>query len=602
MFFLNYLYFDVPLIFIAIKMSKRMLFMVLSLCLLQNASALAAFDDYFFLNPMYRGSMDFVLANDSYAAGGRMDVSFTVSNLENFPVANAFLVIQVVSGAKERVYPTQFAENDSLFFEDVVTGINFWPMESKVLNYSYMIPADLKSGSYRLDAYLETERAPLVGMAHIFLAPDSRVFNVVGGNGTFPQTKILRTTTVFNNASGPVGVGVAPGTLVSGEVFVQNDFSTPLEGMSLAVTVCEWQDMLCSNESLFFEKKYDVPVIAPGRNGSIDVLFTAPERPEAYSIRLELKDRNNRTYSLYRSRIVVKGPTGRIHKMALEPLFMNKGEPAHILLLIGTSPDHYDFPAMSDVKVSATVTDKEGALAYSGSFNIKDLSMANNYGFIPIELNYTADRVLSYYTVCSKIESNAGELLDKYCFVVDPLKYSPRKTELIYNTSWVYASGELSVEVCVKDSSGAPISSEASVLLVSKDKTLALDKTLNPAPCAKQIFKTEPGVYQLIVNDVKTNKQLTYDLNLSDQIIPDVCGDSKCGSTESSDVCCSDCGCPEGMVCSNDGCVSEVTTTTIPGNAGLNQDYLLLGLGVLLLLLIVFIMGRHRGASREEGR
>ena len=32
-----------------------MLFMVLFLCLLQNASALAAFDDYFSLNPMYRG-------------------------------------------------------------------------------------------------------------------------------------------------------------------------------------------------------------------------------------------------------------------------------------------------------------------------------------------------------------------------------------------------------------------------------------------------------------------------------------------------------------------------------------------------------------------
>ena len=580
--------------------NKLMIPLVFCLLLPNVYSDLSTVDDYFSLNPMYRGSMDYVLENDTFVAGGRMDIPFTVSNLESFPVANAFLVIEVVSGKEERIYPTQFAENDSLFFEDVITGINFLPLESKVLNYSYLIPEDLKPGSYRLEAYLETERAPLLGMAQIFLAPDSKVFNVVGGNGTFPQAKILRTTTVFNNASGPVGVGVAPGSLVSGEVFVQNDFSVPLEGMSLAVTVCEWQDMLCSNESLFFEKKFDVPVIAPGRNGTVDVLFAAPERPEAYSIRLELKDRSDRTYSLYRSRIVVKGPTGRIHKLALEPLFMNKGDLAHILLLIGTSPDHYDFPTMADVQVSAAITDKAGDPVYSGLFVIKNLSMANNYGFIPIELNYTADRVLSYYTVCSKIESNAGALLDEYCFVVDPSKYSPRKTELIFNTSWVYASGALSVEVCVKDSSGAAISSEASVLLVSKEKALAQDKTLNLAPCAKQIFKTEPGVYQLIVNDMKTNKQLTYDLNLSDQIIPDVCGDSKCGSTEGSDVCCSDCGCPEGMICSSDGCVSEVTSTTIPGNTGLNQDYILIGLGILLLLIIVFIVGR-RGKKSQEG-
>ena len=79
-------------------------------------SDLSTVDDYFSLNPMYRGSMDYVLENDTFVAGGRMDIPFTVSNLESFPVANAFLVIEVVSGKEERIYPTQFAENDSLFF------------------------------------------------------------------------------------------------------------------------------------------------------------------------------------------------------------------------------------------------------------------------------------------------------------------------------------------------------------------------------------------------------------------------------------------------------------------------------------------------------
>jgi hypothetical protein len=469
-------------------------------------------------NPSYNGRLVLSLDKLAYSPGENVSVSFVASNLENFSIIDAFIVVHAVSGGQEHIYPTQFSDDDNVFYEYVIKGVNLGPFESKSLNYSYMLPSDLRPGTYRLESYFETERTPIVGMAAIFLAPASKAFSV-GGNGNFPQVKILRNSTMFNNRSGPVGVGAQAGSNVRAEIFFQNNASASLEGYRLVLTVCEWQDMVCPKDAVIFQKVYDAPKTAPGAVGKINLSFSAPEKSGAFSVRLELQDRSGRLQSLYRSRIVVLGPTGRIRKMVMDPLYLEKGDPGRISLLIGASPDHYTYPGVENVKISASITDKSSSEIYSGSKILANLSVDDNGGLVPVNMDFIAARDLAEYKICSSIESSVGVLLDKYCLDIDPSKYSIQKRPVSLNATWDYdsAAGELIVNVCGQDSRGKSAYSNITILLISREKNAADYVDASTPPCANQVFKAGPGIYTLAVNDRDSGRQYSYELNLADE-------------------------------------------------------------------------------------
>jgi hypothetical protein len=561
-------------------MSNKFLTICFSVCLfcLAAYSENAAYEtDYFSSNPFYNGDLQLSLDNPAYAPGENVSASFVASNLENFSIVDAFVVVHLVSGGPEHIYPTHLSDEDNVFYEDVLTGVNLGPFESKSINYSYLLPEDLKPGTYRLEAYLETERTPVTGMAEIFLAPASRAFTVDGA-GVFPLIKILRNATIFNNMSGPVGVPAPPDSPVKGEVFFQSAASADLEGFRLAVTVCDWQDMVCPKDAILFQKIYDAPALAPGASGKLEVSFNAPSAPGAYSVRLEMLDKSGKMHSLYRSRVVVVGGTGKIRKMAVDPIYLEKGDTGRILLLTGASPDHYTYPWVGNVTVSATIADRSGSEVFSGSHIIENLSSENNGGLVPVFLNFSVSRELAWYRLCSRIYSG-GKLLDMYCYDIDPSKYSIPKRQVFMNVSWDFrpGAGELAVNACPQDARGKTIQSNLTLLLIYPENNSAEYADVLTPPCAVRIFNASFGRYSLAVNDLDSGKQYNYDLNLTEKMPEEpraICGDSVCAKVEGPETCCLDCGCPADMICGAGGCssvespVSSSTTLASSTKAG----------------------------------
>jgi len=293
--------------------------------------------DYFGSGIFYKGDISISLDKGVYNAGEEIKAEITAVNMEEFPVVDAYLVIDMVSGDKNTSIPPMQSDADKVFYEATVRNISIGPLSGKTVAFSYRIPGDIKTGNYRFEVYLLTSRTPIVGIPHIFLDPKYKsVF--IKGTGSFPGAYISRTKTVFGSVPGPVGVGVNKSSYVNGTVFIQSDSNNTLNGLTLRVTVCEWDDTACAG-GVFFYSEYPVQQITAESPARVDVKFVSPKKPGAYSIRLEVVDGSNRTVSLYRSRIIVQGETGRIRKMAINSSYYKKGQGRGILqFLVGGTP------------------------------------------------------------------------------------------------------------------------------------------------------------------------------------------------------------------------------------------------------------------------
>ncbi|MBN2251718.1 MAG: hypothetical protein JW724_06565 [Candidatus Altiarchaeota archaeon] len=542
-------------------MKKSMFFLVM-LSLLTNVCAIKT--DNFASTVFYKGDLSFSLGKETYTAGELLETNLTVSNMEDFPIVDGRLIIEVVKGGPEHVYPSQLYDSDNVLYEEVVENINLAPRSRKTLQFSYEIPEDMQSGGYRLEVYFRTDRTPVVGIPHIFMSPRHESFQVNGG-GSFPSASIVRTKTVYAGQEGPVGAGVDPGSVVKGNVHVMNNGPSRLEGASLRVSVCEWDDTLCDEEELYFRQEYGIDPIEAGAVRVVEVEFKAPEEAEAYSIRMELEDRDGRMLSLYRNRIIVKGETGRIRKMALSKLHYSEGEDALVRLLVSGSPDHYTLPVVLNAKVSVQVKDDAG-LVHSDSFVIPELSAAQ--GFVEKSFVFRPQRELESFEVCSKIESESGKTYDAYCYFVNPSKILPK--ENVINAEWDYDSGRntLEINLCATDSSGMRSRTEASVILSAPDMKevhASLERVLLDS-CRKVSFDVGAGEYLLVVNDLKDNRQFVSTISVViEEASKLLCGNGRCEVGEDPSACCSDCGCSEGKKCVENACI-EFVSRPVCGN------------------------------------
>jgi hypothetical protein len=555
--------------------------------------AQSAEGDYFSSSIFYRGDVSFNLDKSVYNPGDVLSADVTVYNMEDFPVTDAFLVLELVSGGEEHIYPSQSSDADNVFSEQVIGGIDLAANGRRVVPFSYKIPGDLKSGAYRLEAYYVTARTPIVGIPAIFISPRYAVFRVDGA-GQFPDARIIRTLTVFINETGPVGVGVMPGSVVNGSVYVQNDGSSGLSGLSLEVAVCEWDDSSCAREDSYWSKTYSVPSIAPAGMQNVDVRFDAPAEPGAYAIRLELKDNAGRTVSLYRSRIVVMGETAKIRKLAVTKTYLPEGGNGSIMVLAAASPDHYSMPVVENVKVSVSVFGMDlGDEIYSDSYVIPQLAIAS-VGLVSKVFNYTAPRELKGFKVCSKIESQAGELYDQFCYSVDPLAVGPsgdKISEISVDWSYNAASGVLDVNMCSADVSGlASKSSAAAILLNADGKVVGAVENVSLDSCGVVSFSVVPGDYVLLVNELGSGGQTRYDVVAAPSAVPSmVCGDGICVSGEDSGNCCVDCGCIAGSDCVGGSCVvNPGQVKEEPGILGGNNIYYMAALLVLIIAVLFY--------------
>jgi hypothetical protein len=550
-------------------------FLVLSVC---------AQEDDFAKSVFYSGVVSVGLDKESYAAGEVVRATIKADNLEDFPLVNCSFVVDVVRGGYEHVYPSQLSDADNVVYEAVFGGLDFDGLLEKNVSFAYAIPVDAGGGLYRLEAYFRADRTPVVGIPHIFLSPVYVSFNVSGA-GDFPLAHIVRTETVFENVSGPVGAGVYPGSNVKGLVFVKSDSSRPLEGLVLDVVVCEWDDTSCVEAQRVWSQIFNVSVAA-NKTVRVEVAFAAPSEPDAYAIRMELKDKDGRTLSLYRNRLIVQGEAARVRKLAVDKPYYSSGDVGSIRLLIGPSPDHYTKPVVRNLK--AYVDLRQGAkVVYSGSFVVSELS--GEAGLIYKTFSFTAPQDVRDFTVCSKLESENGTLFDEYCY--DVISSHFKVPEAGINASWTFDSkGKVEVRLCSGDSSKAGVSVSAVLVAREGGKVAGYLENIALAPCDDVSFDSGGGEYLLVVTDEKTNAQ--FEFNMSVPVIAKVegpkepvCGDAKCENGEDRLSCCADCGCPKGENCANNVCV--VTEKPPQPVNGKENQYLI---GVLLLFLVLALI------------
>jgi hypothetical protein len=545
-----------------------------------------------------KGDVGYTLEKERYLAGEIIKTNISVSNLEDFPIADCYLVIQLVQG--EARIPNI---DENVFYEEATPAFTLAPGSSKTLPFQYVLPSDLAGGTYRLEVYMAAARSYAVGLPYIFLGPGSRVFSVDSA-GVFPYARIMRNETVFMDIPFQGGPLVNASAQVSGTVFIRNN-QTKSANYALNVTVCEWDDTSCVSGPAV-SRSYSISA-GPSSVTKAPVSFVAPAKPSAYSIKLELRDERGRLVSLYRSRIVVSGEAARIRKAATDRLYYNAGDNGKIMLLIGPSPDQITLPVIGNATVSVSVKSKGGEQVFSDSSVIPALSIEQ--GLMPVFFEFAAPKEVRDYSVCSKIQSSSGRLFDEYCFVVDSLA-APAQTDV--NASFAYdaSKGVFQVELCAWDTFGAPSSAKVSAVLMRSSDLYVVDyvEGIMPAPCQSISLKAPAGDYTLIINVLETNRQVKYhliaaggsvsttlpgtttSLGPSNELL-ETCGNGLCGGDESAESCCIDCGCDGAGKCVDGTCISANS------QAGDNGYYLAAG---ILLLIIGFLLYAKRPRRKEN--
>jgi LPXTG-motif cell wall-anchored protein len=560
------------------------LFICLFFCLLLPlAYSQTLPDDSFASNIFHKGDVDLRLDKEAYSAGDLLFANITVSNMEDYPLVDAYLVVEMVSGS-EHIYPSQNSDNNNVFYEEIIPRINLDSKTQTSVSFSYRIPDDLKSGDYLLEAYLKTPRTPVTGIPFIFISPKGVNFKVEG-NGNFPSARISRTRTVFAGGTGPIGSGVNPNSIVNGSVHVLGAAGRDL---MLNITVCSWDDTSCDANGLYWNKEYQIK--SDLVEETVLVSFNAPEKPDAYAIRLELFE-GERLLSLYRSRIIVMGETAKIRKLTISNSSYSAGDIGKALVLVGASPDHYTKPSMENITVLLSIKDLEkNKEVYTGTSLITVLNIDLNEGLEPLEFEFKNNVALNNFSVCAAVSSQ-DQQYDRYCFIIDTSKIKPKiDARGALNSSWAYDSstGTLQVNIC----STVPGNRSAAAILMSEGTVVASADNIVLAPCGQADLSTGIGKYSLVINDLYSNQQYFSEVDITQGKATTtttttilVCGDGICEKGEDASNCCSDCGCVVGS-CSGNVC----KTAEKPVDTGTNPNiwYLLLGLALIIVGFLLY--------------
>ncbi|MFH1431823.1 MAG: hypothetical protein ABIG84_01275 [archaeon] len=462
----------------------------------------------------YSGDVSYDL-KDTYNAGDSIQTDITASNMEEFPITGAYLVIEILEGCMDPVYPSQDSDCDNIFFEKVMPGINLDPLSQVSVPFSYILPSDLKTGTYRMDVYLRTQKTPIVGMAHIFLPSRYKSF-AVKGTGVEPSLKIQRTTTKILGATGPVGPPALPGSLVEGTVYIKNIKAVEEDGLSLLVAICSWDDTGCENKYVW-QNTYPFS-IGPTETKGIGISFDAPEKPDAYAIRLELKDKKRDIRSIYRSRLVVTGTSAKVRKLWVDKRYYNADEKVELNTLIFTSPDHYTNPVMYKSNLLVSVKDlNSDKIVFHNTEEIPELSgdvpsVSKKYSFV------TTD-VLERFEICAQVNSKDNEIYDKYCYEIDSSKFSSESRKYSLNEKiFDRETMEFSADLCVSDDNDRPVSSNAGISITDlKNRVSVMRENIKIDSCHPVRFTYKPDVsYRMLINDEDLKKQYRFEFQYTE--------------------------------------------------------------------------------------
>ena len=567
--------------------------MLVLVLMLSLASAQSTAQDTF-----YKGSLKVALNKGIFNPGDALNARITASNIDATPIAQAYLVIELVQGGSY-YYPSQTSDADNVFYETTIGNINLAPGEQRELQFSYEIPADIKGGSYRLDAYFKTRKTSIVGIPFIFASPVTARFEIENGTGDFPYVKILRTETKFHNTAGPIGPDIAPGSTIGNSIYVQNTSGRAMSNLKLEVMLCDWDDTSCDEIESEDSATFD---LAADENKAIAISLTAPELTSAYAIRLEVKDSGNRLLSLYRNRSIVHGATARIRKLALNDYCFNSDAEVDLNFTMGPSPDHWHpegNPVFRDFSLDVSVNNlRNNANVFKKSVAIKEIS--DKIGLLQESLSFNAPADMDYFEVCSVI-SKEGTRYDSYCTTIDAEKFALAEQPPELMTEWIYneSTKSLSIEFCreVQDKFCAKYKKPATSL-ISGNYAIADSATMQAI--ASKSFSGENCItekieglsqknYLLTVNDTEGKRQYNKVLELGRKSCPElkgiVCGaDSACKGNEV------DAG--DAANCCIGACEPKEEPIP-PGKPEIKAEWLWVFLGIIVILIAAGLLLRR---------
>lgn len=433
----------------------------------------------------------------AYNAGDVIDGAISVYNREEFPIVDGYLIVEVLKGCEEPTYPSQFSDCDNIFDDIVIEDINVPGNSGIKVPFSYVLGDDLSSGTYRMDFAFRTEKTPIIGMSHILISSMYQSFELTG-TGSFPYASIIRTKTNIDDVTGPIGVGIAPG-----EDFVLNVYVDSAEARSatLEVSICDWQDNVCDLISSEI-KNVNLDV----GEQVIPVSLKVPDSPDAYSIRIELKDTTG-LVSLYRSRVVALGPMAKVRKLSTDSYYYSGGK-MNVNVLVAGSPDHYNNPVVEDISLKVTVTDLVGdSVVGSVTESIGDLDVGNFFADVNLELDVSG-RLYRFETCAELTNSNTGELYEEYCYITDASDFPILVHDVELEGS--IKEDKYRGSVCVYDGITGDVVSSDLFVSVRQGETIVSQKREVADNCIDLEFSVEGGEYGVFVQDMETNQDFVF--------------------------------------------------------------------------------------------
>ena len=457
----------------------------------------------------YNGSASVRLDSQAFHFGEELNAQIELFNNEKFPIADSYIVVEIVNGG-EFEYPSQLFDGDNIVFEQKIPGINIAQEGSKKTGFRYEFPESMPSGSYRLDIYFKNTRAPIEGIPSIFLNPKSVPFSYFGQN-EMPEAKIVRSKTVFGGVPGPVGFAAEPNSGIEGKVFVENPSDSDLQDLKLAVTVCDWDDTAEENNCKAAVTRA-IDSLKKGEQKEIEIQLQAPPKASAYAVKLELKNSKNELLSLYRNRIIVTGATRRIHKLYTNKFYFKQGETVEINALVGPSPDHFNNPVLksSTLVLSATnLENQEQLFTQSIALDEKD--------FIEKKASFSAPGEIKKMRVCGRIEKDSA-VLDEYCYDIDALAFAATQKQEI-KADWEYdkKTQGLTINFCSVSPDALAQAINIIYQLQAGTQTIKMEG-IKSGDCVEKQFTLPIGEYGLIMDNLDTNTQTRATIDLEEYL------------------------------------------------------------------------------------
>ncbi len=524
----------------------------------------------------WNGYVNIYLDKNVYSADENITGKIIINNNENYPMVGDKLVFQIAQGKYS--YPSEYSA-DNVLSEEFISNIWALPRSMKTINFSLtkQLP-----GEYRLDVYSWILKSKFIGSSSIFLSPNSTTFTV---SGQSPNTNVIidRKNTVFGadgqKIAGPNSFPISAGQKINGIVFIKNNSQTKVQGLKLALSICDWAIVFCENPK---EVLFDVPTLEANESKEVVVDLVAPNIPSAYEINIKLLNATQ-IVSLYKSRVIVSGGTAKIRKVFIDGL---KDRNYSITTIISGSPDHFSNPTFENFNINTQLFNKNQIV----SQNSIPVSIINT-GDIN-QVNFQANTP-AFDKACIRIVKE-NTTFEEECFSV-PLEDIQNSYDALnpkaVDVSWNYNENTGILTLNLKKDS-----INARYRIIDLDKTLLLENVIQKGNYSKDI-PVQKNDLTLIVDDFDAKKQQVFTVNLKST-------EEKINATQSP----IDSNKPEqfahceGTICDstqtclgaaypleNGTCCTTTCTTSISSQNNDSLPPLIFTLAIILIIIAIFV-------------